>query len=95
LRNYSPGHLLPKGRGDHKPSSAAAQTDAKRAEAERGQVTADLAAQTLTTLRQAVANGYQDAAHMKGDNDLDALRPRGDFKKLRAELEAKGKAVAK
>jgi hypothetical protein len=34
---------------------------------------------------------YTDAAHMKQDKDLDALRDRDDFKKLLAELEAKSK----
>jgi hypothetical protein len=39
-------------------------------------------------LRQAFFKGYKDAAHMKQDRDLDALRGRDDFKKLLAELEA-------
>ena len=30
--------------------------------------------------------GYQDAAHMAKDTDLDPLRSRDDFKKLLAEL---------
>jgi len=34
-----------------------------------------------------VQAGYKDAAHMKKDTDLDALRERDDFKKLFAELE--------
>jgi hypothetical protein len=40
-------------------------------------------------LKRAVAAGYNDAAHMKKDKDLDALRDREDFKKLLAELEGK------
>lgn len=40
-------------------------------------------------LKQAVAAGFKDVAHMKQDTDLDALRDRDDFKKLIAELEAK------
>jgi tetratricopeptide (TPR) repeat protein len=40
-------------------------------------------------LRQAVARGFQDAAHMKKNRDLDALRDREDFKRLVSELEAK------
>ncbi len=47
--------------------------------------------QAMTMLRAAFARGYTDAAHMKQDKDLDALRDRDDFKKLLAELEAKGK----
>ena len=40
-------------------------------------------------LRQAVAKGYKDAAHMKKNKDFDALRDRVDFKRFAAELEAK------
>ena len=43
----------------------------------------------MTMLRDAVAKGYKDAAHMKKDKDLDALREREDFKRLVADLEAK------
>ncbi|HVC95979.1 MAG TPA: tetratricopeptide repeat protein [Pirellulales bacterium] len=38
-------------------------------------------------LKQAVAAGFKDAAHIKQDTDLDALREREDFKTLIAELE--------
>jgi len=40
-------------------------------------------------LKQAVAAGYNDAAHMAKDKDLDPLRDREDFKKLVAELQAR------
>jgi tetratricopeptide (TPR) repeat protein len=46
------------------------------------------AARAVELLRQAIAKGYKDVAHMKKDTDLDALRPRDDFKKLVADLEA-------
>jgi hypothetical protein len=46
------------------------------------------AARAVVLLRQAVAAGYKDAAHMKKDPDLDALRDRDDFKALLKELEA-------
>ena len=46
-------------------------------------------------LQQAVAAGYRNVAHIKKDNDLDALRDREDFKKLIAELEAKVAAEKK
>jgi serine/threonine protein kinase/tetratricopeptide (TPR) repeat protein len=36
----------------------------------------------MAWLRQAVAAGYRDAAHVKEDKDLDALRDRPDFTKL-------------
>ena len=42
--------------------------------------------QAMAMLRTAVAKGFKDAAHMKKDKDLDALREREDFKKLLAEL---------
>ena len=42
----------------------------------------------MAWLKQAVAAGYKDAAHMERDKDLDALRDREDFKKLLAELGA-------
>jgi serine/threonine protein kinase len=53
---------------------------AKQADAE--------AEQAIAWLKQAVAAGYKDAAHMEKDTDLDALRDREDFKKLLAELKA-------
>ena len=40
-------------------------------------------------MRQAVQNGYKDAAHMKKDTDLDSLRDRADFRTLLAVLEKK------
>jgi serine/threonine protein kinase/tetratricopeptide (TPR) repeat protein len=45
----------------------------------------------MKLLREAVSKGYKDAAHLKKDSNLDALRPRDDFRKLVAELEGKGK----
>jgi serine/threonine protein kinase/tetratricopeptide (TPR) repeat protein len=42
----------------------------------------------MAWLTQAVAAGYKNAAHMKEDKDLDALRDRVDFKKLVAGLDA-------
>jgi tetratricopeptide (TPR) repeat protein len=44
--------------------------------------------EALALLMQAVAKGFKNAAHMKEDKDLDALRPRLDFQKLLAKLEA-------
>jgi hypothetical protein len=45
----------------------------------------------MKLLREAVRKGYQDAAHMAKDADLDPLRRREDFQKLVARLEGKGK----
>jgi hypothetical protein len=44
--------------------------------------------EALALLKQAVAKGFKNAALMRQDKDLDALRQREDFKKLVAELEA-------
>jgi serine/threonine protein kinase/tetratricopeptide (TPR) repeat protein len=41
----------------------------------------------LDWLKQAVAAGYKNAAHLKQDKDLDALRDRADFTKLVTALE--------
>jgi hypothetical protein len=46
-----------------------------------------LAEEAMSLLKQAVAKGYKNAAHMKQDKDLDALRQRADFKKLVSDLE--------
>jgi tetratricopeptide (TPR) repeat protein len=46
-----------------------------------------LSARAMELLRQAVAKGYKNAAHMKKDADLNALRQRDDFQKLLAELD--------
>jgi len=48
----------------------------------------DEADRAMAWLKQAVAAGFNDAAHMKQDKDLDALRQQADFKKLLAQLEA-------
>jgi serine/threonine-protein kinase len=48
----------------------------------------------VTVLREAVANGYKDVAHIKQDSDLDPLRARAGFQKLVAELEAKARPAA-
>jgi hypothetical protein len=40
----------------------------------------------MALLREAVKQGFTDAAYMKKDPDLDSLRGRADFQKLLAEL---------
>jgi hypothetical protein len=47
-----------------------------------------LAEEALALLKQAVAKGFKNSAHMKQDKDLDGLRARVDFQKLLAKLEA-------
>jgi hypothetical protein len=53
---------------------------------------ADLA---MAWLKQAIASGYNNAAQLKEDKDLDAIRGRADFQKLVQELEEKAKANSK
>jgi serine/threonine protein kinase/tetratricopeptide (TPR) repeat protein len=45
--------------------------------------------EAMKMLRDAIAKGFMDAAHMKQNTDLDALRGREDFTKMLAELEQK------
>jgi len=45
----------------------------------------------MAWLKQAVAAGYNNAAHVAKYKDLDSLRDREDFKKLLLQLEAKQK----
>ena len=40
----------------------------------------------MELLNRAVTAGFDDAAHIKHDTDLDPLRERDDFKKLLDEL---------
>jgi serine/threonine protein kinase/Flp pilus assembly protein TadD len=49
----------------------------------------------MELLKKAIQAGYKDAANMKQDTDLDALRDRDDFKKLLAELTAGKETVKK
>jgi tetratricopeptide (TPR) repeat protein len=64
-----------------------AAKDDKLPEAKRQELAKDYADRAMTALRQAVARGYKDAAHLKKDPDLDPLRRRDDFQKLLAGLE--------
>ena len=60
-------------------------------ETEREKQLAFYAVEAMTMLRDAIAKGYRDAAHMDADNDLSSLRDRDDFKAVLAELKAKKK----
>jgi tetratricopeptide (TPR) repeat protein len=64
-----------------------AEKDGKLPEVKRQELARSYGDRALEALRQAVAKGYKDAAHMQKDKDLDPLRGRDDFKKLLAELE--------
>jgi tetratricopeptide (TPR) repeat protein len=46
------------------------------------------AVRAIELLSRAITGGFKDVAQLKKDGDLDALRPRDDFKKLVADLEA-------
>jgi hypothetical protein len=63
-----------------------AQHDKHLPEPQRKELIQAYGDQAIAALRQAVHNGFNDVAHMKKDTDLDALRGRGDFKKLLGEL---------
>jgi hypothetical protein len=73
--------------------TAAVQAKAPGADAVR--LAKDDSDRAMAWLTKAVAAGFKDAAHMKKDTDLDALRSREDFKKLMAELEKKPAPVEK
>ena len=64
-------------------------TDKSAAAAKQADAEADRA---VAWLKQAIAAGYKNAAHIKKDPDLDPLRSREDFKKLLRELEKKAAA---
>jgi serine/threonine protein kinase/tetratricopeptide (TPR) repeat protein len=64
-----------------------ADKDASLPEAKRKELAQSYTQQALALLQQAVTRGFKDAAHMKKDPDLEALRPREEFRKLLAELE--------
>jgi tetratricopeptide (TPR) repeat protein/tRNA A-37 threonylcarbamoyl transferase component Bud32 len=65
-----------------------AEKDTKLSEVRRKELAKSYGDQAVEALRQAVARGYKDAAHLKKDRDLDPLRGRDDFKRLLAEVEA-------
>jgi hypothetical protein len=67
-----------------------AEKDAALPEAKRKELAESYAQRALALLQQAVKIGYKDLALMKKDPDLESLRQREEFKKLLAELEARG-----
>ena len=72
--------------------TAAVIKGAKTQAADTTRLASEQADQSMAWLKQAIAAGYKDAAHMAKDIDLDALRGRDDFKKLMAELADKQQA---
>jgi tetratricopeptide (TPR) repeat protein len=69
-------------------ASGAADHDTHLSTAERLRLKTRYADQAMDFLRQAVAKGWRHPAYLKEDRDLDPLRGREDFQKLRAQLEA-------
>jgi serine/threonine protein kinase/tetratricopeptide (TPR) repeat protein len=65
----------------------AADRDTRLVPAERSRLKAHYADRAMDFLHQAVARGWRHAPVLKNDADLDPLRAREDFQKLRAELE--------
>jgi serine/threonine protein kinase len=76
-------------------TAAVIRVVAKTAGADATRLAKEETDRAMAWLKQAVAAGYKDAAHMKKDKDLDVLRDREDFKKLLAELEAAAKSGGK
>jgi tetratricopeptide (TPR) repeat protein len=66
-----------------------AEKDAALSEAKRKELAQSYSQQAMALLHQAVARGFKDVALMKKDTDLDALRPKEEFRKLLADLEAR------
>jgi hypothetical protein len=64
-----------------------AERDTKLPEARRQELARSYGDRAVAALRQALANGYKDIAHLKKDKDLDPLRRRDDFQKLLREVE--------
>jgi hypothetical protein len=67
-----------------------AEKDAGLPEARRGEVARRYGERAVAFLRQAVQAGFKNAAGMKKDSALAALRGRADFRELLAGLEGKG-----
>ncbi len=63
-------------------TAAVVKADASTPTAEAARLAQVEADRAMAWLEQAVAAGYKDAAQIKDDKDLDALREREDFKKL-------------
>jgi tetratricopeptide (TPR) repeat protein len=68
-----------------------AEKDGKLSKPKRRELAKTYADQALETLRQAVARGYKNAAHLRQDPDLASLRSRPEFQQLVRDLEQAGK----
>ena len=66
-----------------------ASLQAKAKDPDTAKLVREDADKAMAWLTKAVAAGFEDAAYLRKDADLEALRERADFKKLLADLEAK------
>jgi len=64
-----------------------AQDDVRLAPARRDELVESYARQAMELLDQAVAEGYDDAARLRTESNLEPLRSRDDFRKLLAKIE--------
>jgi serine/threonine protein kinase len=70
-------------------TAAVCRQDPKISKADAPRLGKEEADRAMVWLKQAVAAGFKDAAHMVQDTDLDSLRDREDFRMLLTELKAK------
>ncbi len=89
-RDLNPGHLYDLA-CTFANCSAAVERDRNLPSADRARLQALYAARAMDLLRQAIATGWRRPEHLKQDPDMDPLRAREDFRKLRADLEANTK----
>ncbi len=73
--------------------AAQVRGDSRLSEGQRHEQAAGYAERAVAALRQAFASGFKETAQLKADPDLEPLRGRDDFLKLRGELEAHGKTA--
>jgi hypothetical protein len=66
-----------------------AAVQAKTAGADSDRLAREDADRAVAWLKQAVAAGYKEAANLRKDRDLDALRERADFRMVLTDLEKK------
>jgi tetratricopeptide (TPR) repeat protein/tRNA A-37 threonylcarbamoyl transferase component Bud32 len=67
--------------------AALVRDDAKKPEAARKELAQAYADQAMVWLRQAVKDGFRDAAHLRRNEDFQSLRGRPDFQELLADME--------
>jgi hypothetical protein len=66
-----------------------AEKDEELPRAERRKLAHSYGDRAMAALKQGIAEGFKDAAQLRGASDFDPLRDRKDFQELVAELEAK------